>query len=163
MTSIDELAVTIRAGLAQDEHFAREACGGTVVGEPGNWRQAPGGDEWAVDEEEFELEVALRPGLPRPPDHGSGLWGAVVRYRRDDSDPDAWVPLPHFRHMARWDPRRVLAEVVSKRALVDEVLGWEHGHAFSGEGCPVAPCLCGHDDRVLAILQHLAQPYQETT
>lgn len=60
------------------------------------------------------------------------------------------------------DPARVLRDVAARRQLLDEALGWDHGHAFNGEGCPGDPCLCGRDARVLAVLQLLAQPYQET-
>lgn len=76
-------------------------------------------------------------------------------------------------HVARHDPARVLAEVASKRALLNLALGWEH-HEVDDPWycCPASPhvakmeiagsCNCGRDERVLAVLQHLAQPYQET-
>lgn len=183
MTDIDDLAAIVRAGLTQDEHYAREACGGTVVGEPGNWRQAPGGDEWEAGESpdgDIELLVALRPGLPRPPESMSGYWGAVVSWRDDDhfDEPGVRGPLDAFRHAARWDPRRVLTEVASKRALLDTLLAEKHHVCIDqyytcraatverdggvyGEGDQPGPCDCGRDERVHRYLQLLAQPYQE--
>jgi hypothetical protein len=71
-------------------------------------------------------------------------------------------------------PARVLADVASKRTLLDEVLGWQHHKAedpfYSCRARPdlpewveAGPCDCGRDDRVRAVLTLLAQPYQETT
>jgi hypothetical protein len=63
-----------------------------------------------------------------------------------------------------------LAEVASKRALLDEALAWEHGlvrwdhnQVRACESVINKPCDCGRDARVHAVLTHLAQPYQETT
>lgn len=114
--------------LADDKRFALEASGGTVTGEPGNWKPAPGGDEWEAcsgladgdfgPDGDLEVLVALRPGLPRPPQVKDGYWGAVVSWSRDLADRDAWVPEPQFRHMARHDPARVLRQVSAVRALL---------------------------------------------
>jgi hypothetical protein len=63
------------------------------------------------------------------------------------------------------DPERVLAEVEAKRALLDEILAWEHERR-SPRCCEkvISPrgnrCDCGRDARVLGLLRHLAQPYQ---
>jgi hypothetical protein len=58
-------------------------------------------------------------------------------------------------------PARVLAEVASKRALLDEVLDWEHDSLCHWMR-PARPgmCTCGRDGRVRAVLTLLAQPYQ---
>lgn len=170
--SITELAGLIRQGLAEDERIAREACGSTVVGEPGNWRQAPGGDEWVAEENEYgdeELLVALRPGLPRPPDVMGGYWGAIVCTQADERERGVRGPMDAFRHAARHDPATVLRDVAAKRRLLDQALAWEH-HAGDrnpmGEPCEATrggPCDCGRDERVHAVLQGLAAPYQETT
>jgi hypothetical protein len=69
-------------------------------------------------------------------------------------------------------PARVLADAASKRALLDEVLGWRHQKAedpfYSCRARPdipewveSGPRDCGRDDRVRAVLTHLAQSYQE--
>ena len=117
---MDELVQWLGQQLDEDERIAREASGSTVVGEPGNWRPAPGGDEWEVNRDDGysdELLVALRPGLPRPPEVLGGHWGAVVSYRWEE-DPDAGAPVAEFRHAARHDPARVLREVEAKRQVV---------------------------------------------
>ncbi|MCZ1011978.1 DUF6221 family protein [Streptomyces lydicus] len=106
------------ARLDEDEMVARAASGATVVGEPGAWQPSPTGDEWEAhisDHDDEELLVALRPGLPRPPEVMGGRWGAVVASTPDPADPDADSPMPAFVHAARHDPARVLAEVGAKR------------------------------------------------
>ena len=118
---MDELVQWLGVQLDEDERIAREASGGTVVGEPGAWQPSPHGDEWEASGsagEDEELMVALRPGLPRPPDVMSGLWGAVFSHRMDDSDPDADSPMRAFEHAARHDPARVLREIDAKRQLL---------------------------------------------
>ncbi|MFF8618955.1 DUF6221 family protein [Streptomyces sp. NPDC015350] len=108
------------ARLDEDEMVARAASGATVIGEPGTWRPSPMGDEWEAHISEHgdeELLVALRPGLPRPPEVMGGRWGAVVAATSDPADPDADSPMPAFVHAARHDPARVLAEVRAKRLL----------------------------------------------
>ncbi|MDX2566070.1 DUF6221 family protein [Streptomyces scabiei] len=120
---MDDLMQWLSAQLDEDERIARAASGGTVVGEPGNWRPAPGGDEWETlrtDCDEDELLVALRPGLPRPPDVMSGLWGEIVCYRPEFEDPGDESPLPQFEHAARHDPARVLREVEAKRSIIEQ-------------------------------------------
>jgi hypothetical protein len=119
---VDDLVQFLRARLLEDERIAREASGGTVIGEPGSWRPSPAGDEWEAsrtDCDEDELLVALRPGLPRPPDVMSGMWGAITDFKPEFEDPRVTSPLPQFQHAARHDPARVLAEVDAKRRIVD--------------------------------------------
>jgi hypothetical protein len=128
-TGTGEIAAFIKARLDEDEAAAREASGGTVTGEPGNWRPAPGGDEWEVHPDltdgdlgpdgDLELLVALRPNLPRPPDVMAGHWGAVISWESDPVDPDASVPVAQLRHAALHDPARVLREVEADRRLLD--------------------------------------------
>lgn len=118
---MDEICKWLGEQLDEDERVARAASGGTVVGEPGNWRPAPGGDEWeafAGDIEE-ELLVALRPGLPRPPDVMSGMWGAWASNEPDSSDPGAGSSMPALTHAARHDPARVLREVAANRRRLE--------------------------------------------
>lgn len=75
------------------------------------------------------------------------------------------------QHWVRHDPATVLREVAGKRQLLDEALGWEHEvvttreetlYCGSVERPGEWPCTCGRDARVLAVLTHLAAPYQET-
>ncbi|MFJ9114466.1 DUF6221 family protein [Streptomyces sp. NPDC102394] len=113
--------------LDDDERIAREASGSTVVGEPGNWQPSPAGDEWeaCAGEIEEELLVALRPGLPRPPDVMSGYWGAWVSQEPDTCDPDAGSAMPALTHAARHDPARVLRDVAAKRQNLAELKATE--------------------------------------
>lgn len=120
---MDALIAFLNARLDEDEEMAREASGGTVIGEPGNWDTAPTGDEWEAslsDEGDLELLVALRTELPRPPDVMSGYWGAVIAYVPDEHEPDVAPPIADLRHAARHDPARVLREVAAKRSAVEE-------------------------------------------
>lgn len=142
-----DIAAFITARLDEDEAAARAASGGTVTGGPGNWEPAPGGDEWEVHADltdgdfgldgDLEVLVALRPGLPRPPDVMAGYWGAVIGWQPGLADRDAWVPEPQFRHMARHDPARVLREVAAKRAIVAlaaKTREWTDGSAGATAG-----------------------------
>jgi len=130
------------ARLDEAEAVAKAASGGTVVGEPGDWKPAPGGDEWEVHADlidtdhygrdgDLEVLVALRPGLPRPPEPRSGYWGVVVSWQRDYSDRDAWIPEPQFRHMALHDPAAALRSIAADRCLLAELArcegdpGWD--------------------------------------
>lgn len=142
---ITELAETVRAGLDEDERIARAVGADTI-------------------------ETA---------DH---LWDTkyVILHCGDEKRVTTEMDGDLAEHAARHDPRRVLTEVAGKRALLDEALGWRHDvHDDSWFTCQAAtdehdggtyaetdgggPCGCGRDARVLAILTHLAQPYQETT
>ena len=116
-----ELVDFLRARLDEDEAIARAASGSTVVGEPGNWKPSPAGDEWEVSRDDGyadELLVALRPNLPRPPEVLGGYWGVVVGYRWESEEPGSGAPLLEFEHAARHDPARVLREVDAKRQLL---------------------------------------------
>lgn len=109
--------------LDDDLRLALDASGGTVVGEPRNWKPSPAGDEWeahCTDNYDEELLVALRPGLPRPPAVMGGYWGAIVSTNPDQRDRDEQSPMSAFRHAARHDPARVLADIAAKRKIVAE-------------------------------------------
>jgi hypothetical protein len=93
-------------------------------------------------------EAMAREGAEHAPE-GSARWHAA--YSRDDLDPAFWIvataPLSYTplagpdlppglaRHIARWDPARVLAEVAAKRRILgmverthresDDYPGWE--------------------------------------
>lgn len=113
-----DVVTRLRAAHAKAERLARDASGGTVVGNYGNWSPSPAGDEWAMNlsaDDDLELIVALRPGLPRPPDVMSGMWGAVISYVPDDSDPNTDIPLPQLRHAALHDPKAVLRRIKADR------------------------------------------------
>lgn len=71
-------------------------------------------------------------------------------------------------YIERFEPPRLLADVAARRQLLDQVLSWEHHHWPNVSRCEatipgVTTCTCGRDERVLAVLQTLAAPYQETT
>ncbi|MDX3582524.1 DUF6221 family protein [Streptomyces europaeiscabiei] len=119
---MDEICKWLSEQVDEDERIARAASGGTVVGEPGNWQPAPGGDEWEAaqtDCDEDELLVALRPGLPRPPDVMSGMWGQVICYRPEFEDYRDASPLPQLEHAARHDPARALRETAANRRRLE--------------------------------------------
>lgn len=111
----------LAAALDEAEAVARAASGGTVVGHPGKWAPSPTGDEWEASSSldgDAELLVALRPGLPRPPDALNGLWGVVIANVPDDCDPNAWDPLPQLEHAALHDPAAVLRRVAADRKIL---------------------------------------------
>lgn len=113
----------LAAALDEAEAVARAASGGTVVGHPGKWAPSPTGDEWEASSSldgDTELLVALRPGLPRPPDVLNGLWGVVIANVPDDCDPNAWDPLPQLEHAALHDPAAVLRRVAADRKVLAE-------------------------------------------
>jgi hypothetical protein len=116
-----------------------------------------------AEDERIALAVSTGPNKPE-------VWTAVERHYSDirrwhvDGQPSnvaSGMFEPDSRHIARHDPRRVLAEVASKRALLDEVLGWKHDPScvhLHGNGLS---CDCNLDLRVQAVLTLLTQPYQE--
>lgn len=129
-----DIAEFIAARYDDIEQTARDAGGATVIGTPGNWHPAPTGDEWEASRGpggDEELLVALRPGLPRPPNGTGGYWGAAFSNTTDDCDPDAWSPMPRLEHMALHDPAAVLRDLASKRAL----LAMHEGEHY----CPTDP------------------------
>ncbi|WP_042400052.1 DUF6221 family protein [Streptacidiphilus carbonis] len=169
--SIAELADAIRKQLDKDESLAREASGDTVVGTPGHWTPAPDGDEWVASDYQGDVEllVALRPGLPRPPQVTSGYWGVVCEDGSDHSDAEGWGLRAQFRHAARQDPATTLARVGRLRTLVTRMLAEPHGLVDDGAGgydCPrrgtSAACQCGRDERVRAYLALLLPETTET-
>lgn len=82
-----------------------------------------------------------------------------------------WNRLFGLRDRETTTQTRALAHIAARRQLLDEALGWEHHQDKDGDPhytCPILiwphiPCDCGRDERVLAVLQTLAAPYQETT
>jgi hypothetical protein len=144
--TIAKLADLVRAGLLADELDAREAT-------PAPWRAAH-----RIDGTHHVLGGPFPlPGCPSDTRlvHRDG--GYTADWPKDVVNPEA-----DAKHIARHDPARILAEVASKRALLDEVLGWKHASdCWVGTPNP-GPCDCGRDARVPAVLTHLAQPYQET-
>lgn len=140
-----DLADWLRQQIAADERIARDASGHTVIGGLGNWRPASNGDEWEVSVSEHgdeELLVALRPGLPRPPEVTAGYWGAIIGVNDEERGRDEASPVPALTHAARHDPARVLREVTAKRAILDThqhvpavQQNDEHGYAFGCQTC----------------------------
>lgn len=162
-----EIVEFLMARLDEDEQVARDASGDTIVGQPGAWEPSPAGDEWeatCTDGYDEELLVALRPGLPRPPDIRGGRWGAIVSTNPDRRGQNEASPMGAFRHAARHDPARVLREVAAKRAIIEQhpnvndgdcgtcVVGaW--GYPTHGSSRPASwPC---------PTLRHLAAPHAE--
>jgi hypothetical protein len=73
-----------------------------------------------------------------------------------------WQRLFDLHEREEQQANRSHREVASKRALLDEVLGWRHDSECWSRNGPGLSCDCGLDKRVRAVLTHLAQPYQET-
>jgi hypothetical protein len=127
---MDDLIAFMKKMLADEEAVARAASGGTVTGGPGNWKTAPGGDEWEVyadlvdgdygQDGDLGVLVALRPGLPRPPEVMSGYWGQVIGWKADRQQPGTRAPEPQFRHMAMHDPASALRGIAADRRLLGE-------------------------------------------
>lgn len=157
----DGLVEFLRDRLDEDEQIAQSASGGTVIGSQGAWSPSPAGDEWEAcrsEEGDEELLVALRLRLPRPPDVMSGYWGAVFSARDDDTDPDAWSPMPRFEHAARHDPARVLADVEAKRRIIELHEPGVHEYVDDGEVCMA----CGYNARYPCnTLRLLTLPFRE--
>jgi hypothetical protein len=134
--TIAELAALVTAGLDADEALAFEAPG----------------SRWHIGNAVDPMRPCNVHTFPEVREVADGLNWLVAE------------------HVARHDPARVLAEVASKRALLDLALGWGHDVSLSGAfGEPSRRCRssagqacdCGRDERVLAVLQHLAQPYRD--
>lgn len=74
-----------------------------------------------------------------------------------------WDRLFDLREREAATQTRALAHVAARRQLLDAVVGWRHLRicAVASRIAP-GPCDCGRDERVHAVLQALATPYQET-
>jgi hypothetical protein len=147
--TIPELADHVRRGCDADERTAQGAT-------PAPWRAAHRidgthrvlGGPFPLPDTPSDTRVVHRDG------------GYTAEWPKEVVNPEVDAD-----HIARHDPARVLAEVASKRALLDLALGWEHAVDDSGwcdcEQLIDSPCTCGRDERVRAVLTLLAQPYQE--
>lgn len=148
VTEIETLAGVVLAGLDADEAKAR------AVTLPPEWHQGSDvDDDWADD----ELLCWWPPEFHTPYEQDKHWRGETI------SGPE------NVAHMATWDPKRVLADVASKRAMLDLLLAEKH-HDWPGlSACAFArfpttdSCTCGRDTRVTAYLTLLAQPYTEAT
>ena len=112
MIVTSDFEIFLRARYQELEDRALEASGNTVVGQIGDWRSDPGGDQWVAAETncgEAELLVALRPDLPRPPTVMEGMWGAVLSFdtphRGEESE------MVYLRHIELHDPAHVLRRI----------------------------------------------------
>jgi hypothetical protein len=144
---IEQLTEQVRAGLAADEETARAAT-------PGPWQARWVGQDYQVH----------GPGQAYP--YSVAEWTyAVATWEPEAATQRAECDTADAEHIARHDPARVLARVAATRALLDEILAWEHERR-SPRCCEkvISPrgnrCDCGRDARVLGLLRHLAQPYQ---
>lgn len=132
---IIELAELVRAGLNGDEYVARQAMA-ELPGATGRWVYS------GHDVKDVSGAVMLQ--------HDGNIAGA--------------------KHAARHDPATVLRDLAARRELLGQALAWEHGlvrwdhdEVRACESVIGKPCECGRGERVLAVLQALAKPYQETT
>jgi hypothetical protein len=121
MIVTNDFEIFLRARLQELEDRALAASGNTVIGQMGDWRSDPRGDQWMAQETncgEAELLVALRPDLPRPPATLDGMWGAVLSFdtphRGEESE------MVYLRHIEMHDPARVLRRVGAARKIMLE-------------------------------------------
>lgn len=117
----------LTARLAEDETIALTASRGSWS----NGIYTPLADEWEASVSahgDEELLVALRPGLPRPPQIMDGGWGQAIHARADYRDADDISVALVLTHAARHDPARVLAEVAAKRKLLGAHRADKKGH-----------------------------------
>lgn len=75
------------------------------------------------------------------------------------------------KHVAQWDPDRVLRGIAAKRQLVDAVMAWEHQLLYSGydentgpypcsrEGVECDPVMCGVGGKQRQVLGALASEW----
>ena len=129
-----DLASWLLEQIAADEQVAREAAAGSS-----GVRQPSWGPEWTLEEDDD-------PGY-------SGTWG--IHSDAGTVISAGEVMRPEGRHIARWDPARVLAEIAAKRRLITR-----HSHTYTGDDgyqwCP------RDDDHVPCLdLRTLAAPYAD--
>ncbi len=134
---------------------------------PGRWaRTAMEGAEAVVTAEaEIEtLTAAVRAGLGRVQEAAErGFLKAPGILGYTGWDTQVVVALPPAVAAL------VLADVAARRTLLDEALGWEHAPVEEGrryypcqvEADPPGLCDCKRDERILAVLKCLAEPYRE--
>lgn len=140
MSTIDELAATVRGQLDADERLARELTA---------WADGTGRTGGGA----FEFHRLLGDPLLGP-------FGGQSAIRN-------WGTGQDIAKLA--DPARVLRDVAAKRALVDRLLAEPHGLVDADDPYPCprrgtsARCQCGRDERVLGYLELMAQAYREAT
>lgn len=139
MTDTDELVAFLRARLGEDERVAREATAGPWRHNPDkHWRKP--GTSW------FEEAVFAGPA-------GSDATCVAGTGESDDSQSTA-----DARHIALWDPARVLAEVAAKRRILDELDKERDQLERSGyRPTDVSPALA----RLHRVARFLALPYAD--
>lgn len=127
----------LRAQIDEDERLALAAS-------EAPWRRWP---EEGAGSPSLRWSVAL-------PGQRTGDTAAIATVRAEDSD-----------HIANWDPARVLAEVQSRRKLIDIML--QHAAKIDGEwGCCHGPeaIALGHCPETsvdgISGLRALAEPYR---
>lgn len=185
MSEYEELDTRLRAWLAEDGLWAREASrdGDNPVPDGGVHWQWVGSDDEVVELDTTTMEYVNE--------------GCSVSLRSREYFPNRFVsPLPQFAistaeevpiavggHIIRHDPAAALADIAGKLALLDHVAGWQHELVdgdwwFScsqavlpdndepGSGCADEkragkPCDCGLDGRRLAVLRCVAAGYVE--
>lgn len=161
MTTPDLLRLTL-AAIEATEQDARDACG-----------RKSGGDQWTVaheppyrwgqDEKDAEVLVGGKAVIRCDYEYGGRLFAD---------------------HIARHDPASVLRRCAADRALIAEITAWKHAESEDswyscsqapawddptpGSGCANddragQPCDCGRDDRVNALLGHIATGYGVTS
>ena len=96
VSSPSEIVVFLRARLEEDEHIARAAVAAPWAAKGGS---ISGGS---------------------PPNHGDFGEVHILPYASNEYDPDEATAA----HIARHDPARVLADIQSKRRVVDAYVEW---------------------------------------
>lgn len=149
--SIDDLAAVVRAGLDRLERLARDAD-----------TYHP----WTVEDGHYGPRVHVH----EDPDE---VWsrdgqGVTAAYRCDDPYDECASARASYRAEAQLilecaEPAAVLRDVASKRALLDEALGWAHASDCWTLTPNPGSCDCGRDARVHSVLTYLAKAYQEAT
>jgi hypothetical protein len=144
-----------------------------------------------LDAREERLRDGWYSGTHRDMLRTRAILGGWVESRQNgvDSRLNDLIVKAAFDHMMetfdRWQTgyaKAELADVAARRTLLDEALGWKHKrHKTSPyrsciaetllvdgrlrlraeDETPDAPCNCGRDERVRAVLTALAAPYQE--
>lgn len=136
MSTIDELAATIRKQLDEIERLARELTA---------WADGTGRTGGGA----FEFHRLLGDPLLGP-------FGGQSAIRN-------WGTGQDIAKLA--DPARVLRDVAAKRALLERLLAEPHADTCSSwrNDPDQWPCECDRDRRVAGYLGLLAQAWQETT
>lgn len=111
-----DIVTFLHARIDEDERIAKEACHESANGEHWQWENSDTDEVVDLTTSDEYLENAGQVSLRSKEEYPTKTVGPLPHFAVPSSEEQQVGPA---RHIARWDPARVLAEVRAKRTLLD--------------------------------------------